>query len=146
MLTAKQEHFARLVTSGMTQTQAYQEAYSTGGMKPETVWTEASKLAKNPAVVERMNTLRAEIDETKRVLLVNREEAILRQLENEAFSARTDSARVKALELLGKHLGLFTDKVVVSEKPRSEDEIEASILERLERYGVSVNGLNRLQS
>jgi len=62
---------------------------------------------------------------------LDREEAILKRLEHEAMTARTDGARVKALELLGKHLGMFTDRVVVEAPDRTEAEIENAILGRL---------------
>jgi hypothetical protein len=64
---------------------------------------------------------------------LDREEAIIQRLEHEALTARTDGARVKALELLGKHLGMFTDRVVVDTHERTEEEVERAILARLSR-------------
>lgn len=66
----------------------------------------------------------------------DREEAILSRLEHEALTARTDGARVRALELLGKHLGMFTDRVVVKAPDRTEEEIEQAIRMRLARLGA----------
>ena len=70
----------------------------------------------------------------RQTLLVGREEAILAQLEKEALGAKSDSARIRAIELLGKHLGLFTDRVETKDvSERSADEIEAQIRMRLEQ-------------
>lgn len=41
-----------------------------------------------------------------------------------AMNAKTDSARIKALELLGHHLGMFRDSFEVEPVERSADEIE----------------------
>ena len=67
---------------------------------------------------------------------LDREEAILKRLEHEATTARTDGARVRALELLGKHLGMFMDRVVVEAPQRTEEEIEVAILARLARFDL----------
>jgi hypothetical protein len=68
-------------------------------------------------------------------MLVGREEAILAQLEKEALTAKTDSARIRAIELLGKHLGLFTDRLETKDvTERSAYEIEAQIRMRLEQH------------
>jgi len=50
MLTDKQEKFALGRLAGLTRTDAYRQAYDCSGMKPKTVWAEASLLDKNPEV------------------------------------------------------------------------------------------------
>ena len=56
-------------------------------------------------------------------------------LEKEALTAKTDSARIRAIELLGKHLGLFTDRLETKDvTEHSADEIEAQIRMRLEQH------------
>ena len=115
-------------------TSAYRSAYDADQMTPPAVWTEASRLGRNPKVALRVDELRAEAEEVRQTLLVGREEAILAQLEKEALGAKSDSARIRAIELLGKHLGLFTDRVETKDvSERSADEIEAQIRIRLEQ-------------
>lgn len=135
MLTAKQEQFARTVTEGATQTDAYRQAYDAAGMQDATVWTEASKLMRHPQVARRVEELKEEAEATRRAGLVSREEAILQRLEHEAMTAKTDSARIRALELLGRHVGMFKDQIEVEHVERSADQIEADIIARLERLG-----------
>lgn len=135
-LTAKQEAFARRLAAGETQADAYRHAYSSEGMAPPAVWSEASRLAANPKVAARVLSLMAELEEMRRMAALDREEAILKRLEHEATTARTDGARVRALELLGKHLGMFMDRVVIEAPQRTEEEIEGAILARLTRLDL----------
>lgn len=135
-LTAKQARFAVGLAEGQTQAEAYRYAYSAEAMGSGAVWSEASRLAHNPKVAARVQELKAEAEERRRMAALDREEAIIRRLEHEALTARTDGARVKALELLGKHLGMFTDRVVVDTHERTEEEIERAILGRLSRLDL----------
>ena len=135
MLTAKQEQFALSIVAGRTQSAAYREAYDAEGMLDTTVWTEASKLMRHPQVSQRVEELKEEAEATRRATLVSREEAILQRLEHEAMTAKTDSARIRALELLGRHIGMFKDQIEVEHVERSAEQIEADILARLERLG-----------
>jgi pectin methylesterase-like acyl-CoA thioesterase len=135
MLTAKRKAFAQAVADGQSQADAYRSAFDAGRMSPGAVWTEASLLARNPQVALRVEELKAEAEEVRQTMLVGREEAILAQLEKEALTARTDSARIRAIELLGRHLGLFVDRSEVKDvTDRSADEIEADIRARLAQH------------
>lgn len=134
-LTAKQEAFAHWVAQGMSQADAYRSAYMSAAMKPSTLWAEASRLAKHPKVSARIEELRQEAEKMRQVAAMGREEAILQRLEHEAMTAKTDSARIRALELLGRHVGMFKDQIEVEHVERSADQIEADIVARLERLG-----------
>jgi phage terminase small subunit len=132
MLTRKQEVFACAIADGADQTAAYRIAYDADRMSPPAIWTEASQLAKHPMVAQRIGELRAEAEQVRQTMLVGREEAILAQLEKEALTAKTDSARIRAIELLGRHLGLFVDRNEVKNlTDRTADDIEADIRARL---------------
>ena len=135
MLTRKQEIFACAIADGADRSSAYRSAYDAHQMTPPAVWTEASRLGRNPKVALRVDELRAEAEEVRQTMLVGREEAILAQLEKEALTAKTDSARIRAIELLGRHLGLFVDRNEVKDvTERSADEIEAAIRARLAQH------------
>jgi len=136
MLTAKQEQFAQSILEGKTQADAYRTAYDATAMQDASVWTEASKLMRNPQVAARVETLKAEMEATRRVLLLDREETILARLEHEALTAKTDSARIRALELLGRHAGMFAERVEVARVDRSVAEIESDIRARLQKLGL----------
>ena len=134
MLTRKQEIFACAIADGADQAAAYRASYEAARMSAPAIWTEASQLVRHPEVARRIGELKAEAEQVRQTMLVGREEAILAQLEKEALTAKTDSARIRAIELLGKHLGLFTDRVETKDvSERSADEIEAQIRMRLEQ-------------
>ncbi len=137
MLTAKQEQFALSIAEGTTQADAYRQAYDASGMKDGTVWSEAARLMRHPHVTARVEELRAEAELVRRGLLSSREEAILGRLEHEALTAKTDSARIRALELLGRHAGMFVERVEVERLERSASDIEAALRVRFERLGLA---------
>jgi hypothetical protein len=107
-------------------------------MKPESVWVESCRLATNPKVALRVSELRAEQEEERRMLRLSHAEAVLERLEHEALEAKTDSTRVRALELIGRHLGMFTDKVEITTQERSVEMIEQEIRDRLVRVRVAL--------
>lgn len=74
MLTAKREKFVRGLVAGLSQRQAYYEAYpNSKKWKPETVDNKASKLFKENEILARYNEL---MEEHKSKALWTREEAI----------------------------------------------------------------------
>ena len=74
MLTAKREKFARGLVAGLSQRQAYYEAYpNSKKWKPETVDNKASKLFKENEILARYNEL---MEEHKSKALWTREEAV----------------------------------------------------------------------
>lgn len=135
-LTAKQEFFAQQVADGAPQSEAYRSVYQADKMSPPTVWSEASRLACHPQVAARVEQLRTEKDSIRRVLVLDREEAILARLEHEALTAKTDAARIRALELLGRHAGMFAERVEVERVERTAAQIETEVKARLLRLGL----------
>lgn len=134
-LTSKQDTFAVLIAEGITSIAAYRKAYDASAMKPGSIWTEASRLCAHPQVAQRVEELRQEKEEERRLLRLSHAEAVLMRLEHEAMTAKTDSTRVKALELIGRHLGMFVDRVEVTTEERSAETIEHDIKARLQRLG-----------
>jgi len=132
MLTAKQTKFVEEVSEGSSQSNAYRKAYDTSQMEPKTVWEESSRLRRHPKVAARIIELEAEKAYRQRIQALSREERILKELEAVAFGDGPVSAKLKAIELLGKNLGLFTPKEV-PEVERSEDEITTALSEKLQR-------------
>ena len=57
---------------------------------------------------------------------LSREDRVLQELEDIAFGSANATARLRALELLGKTVGLFKPKEV-PEKTRTADEIRRAI-------------------
>ena len=111
MLTAKQENFIELLTQGTSQSSAYKGAYDTQNMSDKTVWEEASRLRRHPKVSTRILELEEEKEARRRLQAVSREERVLNELESIAFGDGPVAGKLKAMELLGKHIGFFTPKM-----------------------------------
>jgi len=129
-LTAKQESFAQQVAAGSILSDAYRASYAAENMKDKTIWEEACKLAQHPKVAQRIKAIQADIEADQRTRAARRSEFVLKQLQDEAMGAETDGARVRALELLGKTVGLFTDKVEIEQ---DTDKTAAELEQELER-------------
>jgi phage terminase small subunit len=137
-LTDKQEAFVQAYLSGENASDAYRQAYDAAGMKPSTIWENACRLLSHGKVAARVGEINAEKEEHRRMQQVSRAEFVLQKLTSIASSAENSGTTVRALELLGKHVGLFTDKVEVSTtEDRTADQIERDIAERLQRLGLA---------
>ena len=111
-LTPKQERFvAEYIRTGNA-SEAYRLSYNAGKMKPETVNRTAFALLQNAKIAARIDDLRAE--SAKIVVLT--QAGILEKLmtvseaamalDENGMMARPEAA-IRALELLGKHVGLW---------------------------------------
>lgn len=100
----------------------------------KTQWEAASRLMANSKVLARVKAIQADIEADRRTIERRREEYVLKRLQEEAEQADTDGARVRALELMGKTIGMFTDRVETDDKAeRSASDIENDLRQKLER-------------
>ena len=131
-LSPRRERFAQLLAAGEGQSAAYRQCFNADGMKPQTVWSEASRLAATPQVSARLGVLQA----AQAVEIVHDMAAIrssvLARLSALADGAESESARVRALELLGKASGLF------EERPQNPAE-QGSTIELRKRLETRLN-------
>ena len=100
-------------------------------MSPKTNWEASSRLTKNSKVAARIEELEAEKEARRRMQAFSREDRVLQELEKIAFGDGPASGRLKALELLGKHVGLFKPKEVPVVE-RSVEDINNQLKRRLE--------------
>ena len=109
-MTPKQKKFTEVFVNGTSQSQAYRTAYYTQNMSQKTVWEESSRLRKHPKVAARIIELEVEKEARRRMQALSREDRVLKELEEIAYRDGPISSRLRALELLGKHIGLFKTK------------------------------------
>ncbi len=103
-------------------------------MKDSTVWSEACRLAQNPKVSARIKDIQADMEADRRTIERRREEWVLKRLSEEADQADNASSRIRALELVGKTVGMFTDRIEQADTAeRSASEIEKDLKARLDR-------------
>jgi len=132
-LTPKQAHFARCVASGMTQADAYREAYSP---KPDitaaSVHTLASRLMGKVEIRSRVEALiKARERAVVASALTDRDKVLSRLRAWLEGTEEADSNRLRAAELLGKASGLFTTDISVTTKDRDSSQVAAEIEARL---------------
>jgi hypothetical protein len=132
-LTEKQEAFAQGIMAGMNYTAAYRAAYVTDGMTDASAWSLACRTAADVKVRSRLEQLRAQKEAERRMQAVSRADFVLAELQKMALDSNiSDAVKVRALELMGKTVALFTDRVETEDvTDRSADEIEAQIKARL---------------
>jgi len=132
-LTPKMAAYASLIASGRSQVDAYIEAYDVApGGSRAAARNEASKVALKPKVQARIQHLR----EGRATVQADQEalshQWILNTLRAEAVNSdNAPSVRVRALEIIAKSQGLFSDASTVTVEARSSSEIERDLKERL---------------
>ena len=130
-LTAKQEAFAQAVAKGSTLADAYREAYDAERMKDSSIWTNASQLMSETKVALRVNAIQKAQEERTLHDHARLKRLVLERLHEEAVNAPSDSARIRALELLGKSIAMFTDRVEQDDQSRTSADIEQELADRL---------------
>lgn len=108
-LTPKQEKFCQNIAKSMTFSEAYKKAYNPPTMSQDSIYVEANKTMKNPKIAQRIQELKQQAEEeikyTARDSFLNLELA-----QSEALNQGNIQAYLKAEELKGKLLGLYTEK------------------------------------
>ena len=111
-LTAKQAKFAANLAEGMSQAEAYRNAYDAQNMAAETIHSHASRMAARDKVRTRVDALiseRMRLLETRGVSDRAKVVGLLRQFAED--DARPDHVRLRAVELWGKTCGAFIEVI-----------------------------------
>jgi len=134
-LTPKMLHYCRCLASGMTQAQSYREAYSTEGMADASIHTEASRLASDPRISQRVNQIISvrERHVASASSTIKDRAKVLEFLRLAMDADHASGSQLKSAELLGKAAGLFTDKLQVETNQASSDDIATELMERLQQ-------------
>ena len=108
-LTPKQERFCQNIAKGMSQADAYRDAYDTENMKEETIWSASCRLMNDCKVTARVKELTAE---AVKDIKYEVEDCFRETDEILQLAKMTDNLQImlKAVEQKGKLKGLFKDK------------------------------------
>ena len=137
MLTPKQQNFVRELLSGKTQADAYRYAYQATRMNDNSVRREASRLMANPNITTTVRRLQDQADDAVIEKRIATRQDVLETLSQCMDNAKTgDSVRVRAAELLGKHYGLFVEKVDPELEIKSSEELAQQLNDTLLRVGL----------
>lgn len=133
-LTEKQEAFARHLSEGLTNSEAYRLAYQAEGMAASTVHTEACKQAQHPKVSRRVGEILAEKKAKHNVLTEKQTDRVWRGVWRLAEGEGVPPAvQQSALALAAKMAGMLTDRVETRIETADSKSIEAELLQRLQR-------------
>ena len=136
-LTIKQLQFVDEIIKGKLG--SYKEAYAKvydveltkTGKIPKWVEVEASRLVANPKIALSIQKAIQRKEQSSVATSLRTRNYVIEQLYRESKEADSDASRVRALELLGKSVSLFSD-VVETKEARTSDEVERDIEERIE--------------
>ena len=130
-LTPKQRKFARMVASGESYAASYATAYSANNSSKSTIQSEGSRTASLPHVAACIAGLQREKEIIVRTDIASERSWILDRLKGEA-TGENPAGRIKALELLGRAVGLFSEStMLISDATRTPDEIERALHSKL---------------
>ena len=136
-ITAKQYEFARLVAEEhLTSSDAYRKAYKPNILaKNKSVHEMACRVMTNIKVQSMIRSIQHKRAEENRTRAIRREEYVLKKLTEEVEHGDKASSRIRALELLGKTVAMFSDKEELNTKKieKSPDEIKENLKLKLQK-------------
>jgi organic radical activating enzyme len=135
-LTIKQRKFVEEIVKGKLG--SYKEAYAKvydvaltkSGNIPKWVEVEASKLVANPKIALSIQKAIQRKEQSAVASSLRTRNYVIEKLYKESQESESDASRVRALELLGKSIGLFSD-VIETKETRPSEQIEEEIEERI---------------
>lgn len=138
-LTASQRAFAAYVTQGDSPAVAYRKAYPNCSANDATVSASANRLMKDSRISALMGSVFDTVKETIIADAVATRRHVMEQLFKHCGDTKHNiSARLKALELMGRAVGMFTDKIeqkveeISTEQLKKELQGHLSLLEKVE--------------
>jgi phage terminase small subunit len=132
-LSPLQAAFCRhMLDPGVTATEAARRA----GYSTSYATREAAKLVGKPQVAAKIAELRGQAERAAVAEYAVDKSAVRRGLHHEAQNAETPAARVRAWELLGKDIGMFTDRQEITLKRDPREMSKAELEEYLRGRGL----------
>jgi hypothetical protein len=110
-LTASMQLFVNHLLNGDTKLMAYRKAYNVRTENDASVLGNANKLMRDERIIALLGSLSEVVQEKVIADAVATRRHVMEQLFKHAGTAKTESAQLKALELMGRAVGMFTDKV-----------------------------------
>lgn len=134
-LTAKQMAFVRAKISGLSNTDAYREAYPDDHSSNRVISANAYKLTRHPVIGQMLEDAWGETQEALTEDMAATKRYVLRQLLALSKGAKQEGSRLKALELMGKAAGAFTPSVDTEVAAPSADQLKRELSGHLKLLG-----------
>ena len=130
-LTANQRAFAEHLAAGMNQTEAYIKAYNVRTTNRNVISINASRLARDNRISMLLESFTDSIAERVVEDAVKTRRFILEELHGHASNAKTATEKLRALELMGRAIGMFTDKVETKAEAISTEQLKKELRSHL---------------
>jgi hypothetical protein len=109
-LTPQQHLFVQGLLAGKTKLQSYKDAYNTNS-DDSVCSVNANRLLKNKKITALLGSLDESLKEKVIEDAVKTRRFVMERLHDRVLSAKTESAELKALELMGRAVAMFSDNV-----------------------------------
>ena len=126
-LTIAQQAFVNNIVAGMTMKDAYREAYPSDTSSEQTIASAAYKLSRHPRVAQMLNDAWGQTVEALSDDLAAARRYVLRELVTHSREDKQEGSRLKALELLGKASGVFTQSTVETAPVVTADQLKKEL-------------------
>jgi hypothetical protein len=126
-VTAKQRLFASLIVQGESPRDAYRKAYNCLTANESTIATSANKLMRDPKVSV---LLQSSLDKQEENLIsdsVATRRHVMQELLQHSKDMKSEGSKLKALELIGRAVGMFTDKVETKVEEVSTEQLKREL-------------------
>ena len=110
-LTPQMQLFVNAILSGKTKVEAYRSAYNSRTENDASIIANANKLLKDARITALLGSLDEALKEKVIEDAVKTRRFVMERLHDRAMNAKTESAELKALELMGRAVAMFTDNV-----------------------------------
>lgn len=141
-LTSAQQIFVRLVHSGLTNTQAYRQAYNPVGRSDGSLSVAAHVVANDPKVQLKLRELRAKAEAQSTLAPMINKQVIVNGIHALATTATKESVRLAAYIALGKTraINLFGSDPEPPAKERSPEDIDRQLLDLIRGMRATIEG------
>jgi hypothetical protein len=134
-MTSSMMEFAKGLIEGKTQLEAYQNAYPNGKATDRTLKTAAWKLAQDPRIQRMLQehwgqTVEALTDDAVAV-----KRYVIKSLLELSKEAKQEGSKLKALELMGKTVGMFKQTVQEDDDSVTADQLKQELAKHMRLVG-----------
>jgi hypothetical protein len=134
-LTPQQHLFVQGILAGKTKLQAYKDAYNTNS-DDSICSVNANRLLKNKKITALLGSLDESLKEKIIEDAVRTRRFVMERLHTRVTEAKTESSELKALELMGKAVGMFTERVEQTVEQISTEKLKEELKSHLKLLDV----------
>jgi hypothetical protein len=110
-LTPQMQLFVNAILAGKTKVEAYKSAYNTRTENDASLIANANKLLKDSRITALLGSLDESLKEKVIEDAVRTRRFVMERLHDRVMKAKTEGAELKALELMGRAVAMFSDNV-----------------------------------